>query len=227
MSTLGSEVLSGLGLRSVQDAQAQGKTNDANRLSTDNFMELLIAQIQNQDPMEPMDNSEFIAQIATISQVTGLQELQASFDDLSNSLVSNQALQAASLVGRQVLAPTGLGVLEEGGSIRGSLELSTASPEVSVTIFDSAGETVRRLPLGSQAAGDVAFQWDGLRDDGTYAAPGTYLISAAAEVDGTDEAIEAFVVNQVDGVTLGSGGRLLLDLAGVGLLDFNHVKQIL
>jgi flagellar basal-body rod modification protein FlgD len=227
MSMLGSEVLSGLGLRSVQDAQAQGKTNDTNRLSTDNFMELLIAQIQNQDPMEPMDNSEFIAQIATISQVTGLQELKASFDGLSNSLVSNQALQAASLVGREVLVPTGLGVLEQGGSIRGSLELTTASPEVAVTIYDSAGQTVRRLALGSQAAGDVAFQWDGLRDDGTYAAPGTYLIAGEAEVAGTNEAVEAFVVNQVGGVTLGTGGRLLLDLAGVGLLDFNQVKQIL
>jgi flagellar basal-body rod modification protein FlgD len=227
MSTLGNEVLSGLGLRSVQDAQALGKTSDTNRLSTDNFMELLIAQIQNQDPMEPMDNSEFIAQIATISQVTGLQELKASFDDLRTSLVSNQALQATSLVGREVLVPTGLGVLEQGGSIRGSLELTTASPAVAVTIYDSAGQTVRRLALGSQASGDIAFRWDGLRDDGTYASPGTYLIAGDAEVAGTNEAIEANVVNQVSGVTLGTGGRLLLDLAGVGLLDFNQVKQIL
>jgi flagellar basal-body rod modification protein FlgD len=227
MSTLGNEVLSGLGLRSAQDAQALGKTNDTNRLSTDNFMELLIAQIQNQDPMEPMDNSEFIAQIATISQVTGLQELKASFDDLRTSLVSNQALQATSLVGREVLVPTGLGVLEQGGSIRGSLELTTASPAVAVTIYDSAGQTVRRLALGSQASGDIAFRWDGLRDDGTYASPGTYLIAGDAEVAGTNEAIEANVVNQVSGVTLGTGGRLLLDLAGVGLLDFNQVKQIL
>jgi flagellar basal-body rod modification protein FlgD len=220
-----SDVLSGLGLTSVQESQA--KTSNTNELSSDNFMELLIAQIQNQDPMKPMDNAEFLSQIATINQVSGIQELNDSFKDLSNSLVSNQALQAASLIGREVLAPTGLGVLQQGGAIRGSVELPSASPKVAVTIYDSAGQAIRRLELGSQASGDVAFKWDGLREDGTYAAPGTYLISAEAEFSGKNEAVEAFVANQVSGVTLGSSGGLLLDLNGVGLMDFNQVKQIL
>ncbi len=220
-----SDVLSGLGLRSVQESQS--KTSDTNKLSSENFMELLIAQIQNQDPMKPMDNAEFLSQIATINQVSGIQELKTSFDDLGKSLVSNQALQAAGLIGHEVLAPTGLGVLQQGGAIRGSLELPSASPQVAVTIYDNAGVAIRRLELGSQAAGDVAFKWDGLRDDGTYAAPGTYLISAEAEFSGKNEAVEAFVANQVSGVTLGSSGGLLLDLSGVGLMDFNQVKQIL
>jgi flagellar basal-body rod modification protein FlgD len=133
-----SDVLSGLGLKSVQESQA--KTSNTNELSSDNFMELLIAQIQNQDPMKPMDNAEFLSQIATINQVSGIQELNDSFKDLSNSLVSNQALQAASLIGREVLAPTGLGVLQQGGSIRGSVELPSASPQVAVNIYDSAGQ---------------------------------------------------------------------------------------
>lgn len=220
-----SDVLSGLGLRSLEGTQT--KTNDTNKLSSDNFMELLIAQIQNQDPMKPMDNAEFISQIATINQVTGIQELKASFDGLSKSLVSNQALQAAGLIGREVLAPTGLGVLQQNGSIRGSVELPNASAKVSVIIYDSAGQAIRRLELGSQAAGDVAFKWDGLREDSTYAAPGTYLVSAEAEFSGKNEAVEAYVANQVSGVTLGSSGGLLLDLNGVGLMDFNQVKQIL
>lgn len=222
-----SDVLSGLGLRSVQESQASTGTNDTNKLSSSDFMELLIAQIQNQDPMKPMDNGEFISQLATINQSSGIQELNTSFKDLSKSLVSNQSLQAASLIGRDVLAPTGLGVLQQGGSIRGSVELPSASPQVAVTMYDNAGVAIRRLELGSQAAGDVAFKWDGLRDDGTYAAPGTYLISAQAEFSGKNEAVEAFVANQVSGVTLGSSGSLLLDLNGVGLMDFNQVKQIL
>lgn len=220
-----SDVLSGLGLRSLEGTQT--KTNDTNKLSSENFMELLIAQIQNQDPMKPMDNAEFISQIATINQVTGIQELKTSFDGLSKSLVSNQALQAAGLIGREVLAPTGLGVLQQGGSIRGSVELPNASAKVSVTLYDNAGQAIRRLELGSQAAGNVAFKWDGLREDGTYAAPGTYLVSAEAEFSGKNEAVEAYVANTVSGVTLGSSGGLLLDLNGVGLMDFNQVKQIL
>lgn len=220
-----SDVLSGLGLRSVQESQA--KTNKTNELSSDDFMELLLAQIQNQDPMKPMDNAEFISQIATINQSSGIKELNTSFEELSKSLVSNQALQAASLIGREVLAPTGLGVLQQGGSIRGSVELPNASAKVSVTLYDNAGQVIRRLELGSQAAGNVAFKWDGLREDGTYAAPGTYLVSAEAEFSGKNEAVEAYVANTVSGVTLGSSGGLLLDLNGVGLMDFNQVKQIL
>ncbi len=225
VSPIDSSLLSGLGLRSVQDAQESSK--DKNKLGQEDFMALMVAQLRNQDPFEPMENGDFLAQIAQFSQVSGLQDLQKSFNELSESLVSNQALQAATLVGREVLAPTGLGVLAQGGSIRGSVELPTASSEVAVKVYDSAGQLVRRLPLGSQAAGDVHFNWDGLRDDGTYAPPGTYLISAEAEFNGRNEAIEALVANQVNGVTLGRGGGLLLDLAGVGPLDFSQVKQIL
>jgi flagellar basal-body rod modification protein FlgD len=174
-----------------------------------------------------MENGEFLTQIAQFSQVTGLQELQDSFKSLSESLVSNQALQAASLVGRDVLAPTGLGVLGPGQPIRGSVELPSASAQVTVNIYDSAGQMVRRLELGSQASGEALYQWDGLRDDGTFAPPGNYLISAEAEFNGRNEAVEALVVNRVNGVTLGNAGSLLLDLAGVGPMDFEQVKQIL
>lgn len=225
MTTFDSSALSGLGLRSIQDAQTKDK--DANKLGQEDFMKLMVAQLRNQDPFEPMENGDFLAQIAQFSQVSGLQDLQQSFDDLSTSLVSNQALQAASLVGRDVLAPTGIGVLEQGGNIRGSIELPSSSSRVAVKIYDSSGQLVRRMELGNQAAGDVLYQWDGLRDNGSYAAPGTYLVSAEAEFNGRNEAVEAFVANRVNGVTLGNGGSLLLDLAGVGPLDFNQVKQIL
>lgn len=224
-TAIASDTYSDLGLRSVQDSPT--KIENKSELSSDDFMELLIAQMQNQDPMKPMDNAEFTSQLAAISQTSGIQELNASFEDLSESLVSNQALQAASLVGHDVLAPTGLGVLDTGQPIRGSVELPSASPKVTVNIYDSAGQMVRSLELGSQAAGDIQYQWDGLRDDGTYAPPGTYLITAEAEFNGVNEAVEALVVNRVDGVTLGNAGSLMLDLAGVGPLDFKQVKQIL
>ena len=224
VASIDSNTLSTLGLRSTQDTQA---SVDKNKLGQEAFMELMIAQLRNQDPMKPMENGEFLTQIAQFSQVTGLQELQDSFKSLSESLVSNQALQAASLVGRDVLAPTGLGVLGPGQPIRGSVELPSASAQVTVNIYDSAGQMVRRLELGSQASGEALYQWDGLRDDGTFAPPGNYLISAEAEFNGRNEAVEALVVNRVNGVTLGNAGSLLLDLAGVGPMDFEQVKQIL
>ncbi|MBI5461106.1 MAG: flagellar hook assembly protein FlgD [Gammaproteobacteria bacterium] len=225
VASIDSDTLGTLGLRSTQDTQTSSK--EKAKLGQDAFMELMIAQLRNQDPMKPMENGEFLTQIAQFSQVSGMQELQDSFKSLSESLVSNQALQAASLVGRDVLAPTGLGVLASGQPIHGSVELPAASSRVTVNIYDSAGQKVRGLELGNQAAGAAMYQWDGLRDDGTYAPPGNYLISAQAEFNGTSEAVEALVVNRVDGVTLSRSGGLLLDLAGVGPVDFEQVKQIL
>ena len=213
-----------IGLRTVQEMQK--RDDKSARLGQEEFLNLMIAQLQNQDPFEPMENGNFLAQMAQFGTVSGIQELQQSFESLSSSLVSNQALQAASLVGRQVLAPTGVGVLEEGGGLQGSVDLPAASPEVSVNIYDQAGQLVRRMELGSQAEGPVPFQWDGLRDDGSYAPPGEYFVSAEASIDGNAEAVETYLVNQVEAVTLGRGG-LLLGLKGGGSLDFSEVKQIL
>ena len=142
-------------------------------------------------------------------------------------MVSNQALQATNLVGRQVLAPTGVAALSRGGTIRGNVELPAASGEVVVNVYDQAGQVVRRLELGSQAAGPVDFQWDGLKNDGQFAPPGTYFISAEASIDGQFESVETLLASEVRSVTLSNSGGLLLDLDGIGSLDFSEVRQIL
>lgn len=191
------------------------------------FLRLMTTQLQNQDPTKPMESGEFLSQISQFSTVEGIGDLNEKFEALSQSLLSNQALQATNLVGRRVLAPTGLAVLSEGGGISGSAELPAASSDVAVSIYDQAGQLVRRLELGSQAAGPVAFQWDGLQDDGQFARPGTYFMSAEANVDGGTEAIETLLASEVRSVTLSNSGGLLLDLDGIGSLDFSEVRQIL
>jgi flagellar basal-body rod modification protein FlgD len=94
-------------------------------------------------------------------------------------------------------------------------------------VFDSTGQLVRRMDLGSQAGGPVPFQWDGLRDDGQFAVPGSYFLSAEAEVGGQNEAVETLLENRVSAVTLGQGGGLVLDLEGIGPLDFSEIRQIM
>lgn len=210
--------------RTVQELNT---TDDREELGQEDFLHLMTAQLENQDPFKPMENGDFLAQIAQFSTVSGIGDLQKSFDQLSQSLVSNQALQAANLVGRKVLAPTGVVALEQGSTVKGSVDLHAASSQVSVKIHDRSGQVIRQLELGSQAAGPVAFQWDGLRDDGTFAAPGNYLVQAEAAFDNGNEALETLVASQVNSVTLNNNGGLLLDLSGVGPLDFNEVRQIL
>ncbi len=216
--------LQGPGFRSIQELN---KEDTRKELGQEDFLKLMTTQLQNQDPMKPMENGDFLSQIAQFSTVTGIGDLQKSFESLSESLVSNQALQAATLVGRKVLAPTGTAALAQGGSIQGSVELPSASSSVVVNIYDGAGQVIRRLDLGSQAAGPVSFQWDGLMDDGQYAPPGNYLVGAEAGFDGRTEAIETLIASEVRSVTVGNGGGLLLDLAGSGPLEFSQVRQIL
>lgn len=191
------------------------------------FLKLMTTQLQNQDPMKPMENGDFLAQIAQFSTVQGIGDLNSNFSALSDSLVSSQALQATNLVGHQVLAPTGVAALKTGGSISGTVELPSASGEVVVNVLDQSGQVVRRLELGSQAAGSVEFQWDGLKNDGQYAGEGNYFLSAEASIDGQFETVDTLLVSEVRSVTLSNSGGLLLDLDGIGALDFSEVRQIL
>lgn len=216
--------LEGTGLRSIRDLN---KEDERSKLGQEDFLELMTTQLQNQDPFEPMENGDFLAQIAQFSTVSGIQDLQGSFESLSQSLVSNQALQAAGLVGRSVLAPTGIAALEQGGAVKGVVELPASSTDVNVTITDAGGQTIRTVELGGQAAGNAHFQWDGLTDNGSYANPGTYFISANADYDGSNTAVETLISSPVESVTLGNSGGLLLDLKGIGQLDFTEVRQIL
>jgi flagellar basal-body rod modification protein FlgD len=216
--------LSAAEFRTVRDLKAEGSRKD---LGQEQFLQLMTAQLQNQDPFKPMESGDFLGQIAQFSTVEGIGDLNDAFSGLSQSLVSNQALQAANLVGRRVLAPTGVAALSQGGSISGNVELPAASGEVVVNVYDQAGQVIRRLELGSQAAGPVAFQWDGLKNDGQFASPGTYFISAEASIDGQFESVETLLASEVRSVTLSNSGGLLLDLNGIGSLDFSEVRQIL
>lgn len=213
-----------LGLRSVADLN---KENERKELGQEDFLELMTTQLQNQDPLEPMENGDFLGQIAQFSAVSGIQELQGSFETFSQSMVSSQALQATNLVGRTVLAPTGVAALEEGGVIKGVVGLPASSGQVTLTITDESGQTVRTLSLGQQPAGPVDFQWDGLMDDGAYAKPGAYHVSASALYSDGDTAVDAVLASEVNAVTLGNGGSLVLDLKGAGQVNFSDVLQIL
>ena len=216
----------GVDFRTLQDLTAKDAAKGKS-LGQEDFLKLMTTQLQNQDPMKPMENGNFLAQIAQFSTVQGIGDLNSNFSALSASLVSNQALQATNLVGHQVLAPTGVAALKSGGSIRGSVELPAASGDVVVNVRDQAGQVVRRLELGAQAAGSVDFKWDGLKNDGTFAAPGSYFLSAEASVNGQFESVDTLLASDVRSVTLSNSGGLLLDLDGVGALDFSEVRQIL
>jgi flagellar basal-body rod modification protein FlgD len=169
------------GASSVLDQyQIKQDTKQSKDLGKNEFLNLLVAQLNNQNPLEPQGNGEFIAQLAQFSQVEGVEKLNASMGTLLSTYQSSQALQASSLVGRKVIVPSEKAVVDTSESFKASTILPVSSSNVYVNVYDNSGALVTRINLGEQAAGNVSFIWDGKDADGNVAPPGTYKFEAQA-----------------------------------------------
>jgi flagellar basal-body rod modification protein FlgD len=206
--------------------QGQTSRTASKSLGQDQFLELMVAQMKNQDPLNPMQNGEFLGQLAQFGTVSGIQQLQSSFAQLSTALQSNQALMASSLVGRAVLVPGSDAMLSSGEGLSGAVNLPSASPEVVVGVYDASGQLLRRLSLGAQAAGMAHFSWDGVTDSGDLAPGGKYRIRAEAVIDGRATTLDTLVSARVDSISLGGAQGLTVNLAGLGPVAFSEIKQI-
>jgi flagellar basal-body rod modification protein FlgD len=213
-----------LGL-TTSDPQSRG-TNKANELGLNTFLKLMVTQLNNQDPFKPMENGDFLGQIAQFGSVTGLEQLNKNFESLAASITSGQALQAGSLVGREVLAPVDTGVLTAGGSLRGQVRLDQSSPQVTVRISDEYGQLVRELPLGSSSPGGLNFSWDGIDNAGNYAPPGRYNVQVEAVQNDRTVDLQTQLFSRVESVNLSGYNGLTLNLEGLGPISFNNVQQI-
>lgn len=219
----GISAFDGLGIsRPVPEAGGRSE------LGQEDFMTLMIAQFRNQDPMKPMENGEFLGQLAQFGTVSGIDELNGAFAGLRSSIQSEQALQAANLVGHTVLAESGTGYLAEGGRLAGAVELPASAANVQIEITDASGQLVRRLDMGQQDAGLARYAWDGRDASGDPVASGQYRVSARA-VRGTQvESAAVLIESRIDSVTLGRGGAgLTLNLAGGEQLSLTAVRQII
>ncbi len=144
-------------------ASATNSATGKQALGKDAFLQLLVTQLKNQNPLDPQDNSEFVAQLAQFSSLEGITTLNNTVSGIAGNYNSSQALQASSLVGRSVIAQTDKAVVDTSKSFNGSVVVP-ASGAVSVTIKDTDGKVVRTIDMGSQKAGNASFIWDG-KDD--------------------------------------------------------------
>jgi len=216
------------GVGSVLDQyQIKQQTGQSKDLGKNEFLELLVAQLNNQNPLEPQENGEFIAQLAQFSQVEGIEKLNGSMESLLSGYQSSQALQASSLVGRKVIVPSEKAVVDTSETFKASLVLPVTSSNVYVNVYDSAGNMVNRVSLGQQAAGNVSFMWDGKDSSGELMPPGTYKFEAQATyADGT-KGLYTLLPANVDSVALGqNGGEMRLNLAGIGSVPLSQVQII-
>lgn len=205
----------------------QQKSHSNTDLGQEDFLNLMVTQLQNQDPMNPMDSDAFLGQIAQFSTVSGIQDLQGSFSDLANSLTTAQVYESANLVGHSVLVPTTHAYMEAGQGLSGSLDLPVSAANVSVGFYDDAGVQVHRIVLGNQQAGEVRFTWDGTSDVGTPVPSGVYELRAEGNVGGDSYSIETWAEAEVESVNFsGSGSSPVLNLVELGSIAFSDVKEV-
>tara|TARA_R110002096_G_scaffold130643_5_gene279965 strand:- start:58787 stop:59455 length:669 start_codon:yes stop_codon:yes gene_type:complete len=211
-----------------QTIAPQPQSAERDSLGQEDFLTLMITQFQNQDPFEPMDNGEFLGQLAQFSTVNGISSLNDSFAGLSGSMQDNQALQAAGLVGHSVLAVTDIGHLADDADLNGALEIESSASNVQIDITDESGALVQQLNLGQQPAGLVNFSWDGVAADGSRADTGHYRVSARV-IRGTNiESAATVIESKIESVTLGQyGDGMSLNLAGGQSMPLGQVYQII
>lgn len=212
------------------------------KLGQEDFMKLMLTKMNQQDPFKPMEDGEFLSQMAQFSAVSGLKDIKESFNTLSESLKSNHALQASSMVGCKVMIPGNKAMLPESGELHGAVELPVSTSGLKISIYDDSGELVHQIDKGSQKQGTVNFSWDGERSasasdskseqgasDASGQSPaGVYSIKAEFQADGKSQSAETMVIDNVESVSIGKQGQgITLNLANAGSKSMGDVREIM
>lgn len=201
----------------------------------ESFMTLLITQLENQDPMNPMENAEMTSQLAQINTVSGIEELNDTLGGITQQMDASQMLQASGLIGNAVLVPGNqvkVNVDDDGESFATpfGIELEKPAENVEITVTNNSGEVVYTNNIEGVGAGVESFSWGGLNNDGAAVAEGSYNVSYKA-TDAEGEALDSQALNYalVQGVTPAeSGEEVRLDLGAVyGQVTLDQIKQIL
>ena len=218
------QIYANLGLNKTQTSET--KAND--ELGQSEFLELMTAQLRFQDPLEPMENGDFLAQMAQFGTVSGINDLNSSFGSMSAAFQSNQALQASTMVGRDVLVPGNQASLGAEGDLKMALDLDQPASKVLLNITDASGQLVHRMDLGQQQAGLLNVNWNGLNSDGNRVSPGRYKVTSEVHQGDLVSEGSMLMTVQVESVTLGKPGQdLTLTVSDLGDINMNQIRKIM
>ena len=200
-------------------------TSDPDKLGMDQFLNLFIAQLKNQDPLNPMDSSEFTAQLAQYSSVEQLYGMNTTLTDIKNTLSSqNQQRDDLGYIGKTVKADDNTMSVSNGTVQTGSYSLD-GSGNVTIDVYDSQGTQVRTLYQGSEDTGEHEVNWDGRDDSGNMVADGTYTFEITAQ-DGIGLTVPSntYISGEVTGVTYQNGQPYLM--IGDKLIDSSKIIEV-
>ena len=209
----------------VLSSSSSSTSNSAQDLQNQ-FLTMLVTQLQNQDPTNPMDNSQLTTQLAQINTLSGIEKLNTTLGSISGQLTTSQSLQTSTLIGHGVMVDGSQILVGSGTTTPFGVELTTASTATTATIKDSSGTVVRTIDLGALSSGVHTFSWDGTLTDGSTAPDGKYTVSIAAS-DGTTQLVtQPLNYAYVNGVST-TDDTTKLDLGTMGSATLDEVRQIL
>lgn len=222
LQTLGIQRYGATGSGSTTDTSNLGKTE----MDQSDFLTLMTAQLKNQDPFEPVDNTQMVAQMAQFSSLSGITEMNTTLKAIADKLSGTSLGDALGYVGKTVLTEGSTAWPRTSGGIAGAVALAGNATDVSVTISDPDGKTLKTLVLGAQEKGAVAFDWDGTTDSSDPAGGGPFTVQVAAR--NADGAVSAapLVWAPVSTVSLGTDGEPVLTLPGIGQVPLSAVWQV-
>ncbi len=196
-------------------------------LTQEDFFALLTEQLANQDPTNPTDNDQLVAQTTAFTTAEGIQQLNEQFEAFATSITSNQALQASSLIGQDVLIQSNAGYSSDSAGFSGVIVSDTSAQDLTITIQNAAGEIIRTIDAGTQPAGNIEFNWDGTDNNGNPAREGEYFVTAEGRVNNQNQTIPVAVNRHVQSVSLASSRQgVILNLDGDVSVNLNDVIQI-
>jgi flagellar basal-body rod modification protein FlgD len=187
---------------------------------TDRFLKLLVTQMQNQDPLNPMDNAQITTQMAQISTVSGIDDLNKSITSMSSMLFQSQSLEAASLIGKNVLVPGNKLTLDADGKTSGGFALGDSATSVVVNIKDSSGKVIDTVKMGAKEPGRLSFDWK---------APNPKMTGLTFEVSAVNRDVKVAtqpLVSDTVRAVYSDGGQLAVELAKSGVVAYSDVKAI-
>jgi flagellar basal-body rod modification protein FlgD len=225
MSTVGSTTDAAAALAALATAKAGNSTKAAEEDPQSKFLTLLVAQLKNQDPLNPVDNAQMTSQMAQISTVTGIDKLNTTLQQMAASFSASQSVQATAMIGRNVLVPGNELQLQNGAALGGA-SLAQPVDKLTVSIVDASAQVVHKVDLGPQEAGVINFQWDGVTDNGAVAAAGSYSFKIEAVQGGGKVDAVALTLGRVTGVTQGTNGTML-NVNGMAPVSVSDVKQVM
>jgi flagellar basal-body rod modification protein FlgD len=191
----------------------------------DRFLKLLVAQLENQDPMNPMENAEMTSQMAQINTVTGIQQLNSTMTNITGQFNALQNMQGTSLVGRQVLLPGNQLAFDEAGVGRGAFELPQDAQDVKVEVISTTGQVLDTLELGDKTKGTHHFDWDAAAADVTDLSK-VKSFRVTSDVNGVAATVTTLAPQTVESVSFADGAMRLRTSSG-GTVAYSDVKEFM